>query len=80
MRIDQTRRCNSFGRPADSWLISILRGAAYFFSRQPRVLEIDTPYVTAGIEGTEVLIRVEQDRSLLTVFEGTVAWSNDRGR
>ena len=81
MRIDQNTTVQ-FVRAAErgSSLISILRGAAYFFSRQPRVLEIDTPYVTAGIEGTEFLIRVEQDRSLLTVFEGTVAWSNDRGR
>ena len=61
-------------------LLSILRGAAYFFSRQPRLLEIDTPFVTAGIEGTEFLLQVEDGRSLLTVFEGKVAWSNDQGQ
>lgn len=61
-------------------LLSLLRGAAYFFSRQPRRLEIDTPFVTAGIEGTEFLLRVEPDRSLLAVFEGKVAWRNDLGQ
>ena len=61
-------------------VLALLRGTAYFFSRQPRVLEIDTPFVTAGIEGTEFLVRVEEDRSLLTVFEGKVSWSNDHGR
>ena len=81
VRIDQntTVRLTRIA-PDGGSMLAIARGAAYFFSRQPRVLEIDTPYVTAGIEGTEFLVRVEEGRSLLTVFEGKVAWSNDQGR
>src|SRR5688572_17513472 len=34
-------------------LVELVRGALYFFSRQPGNLEIQTPFVNAGVEGTE---------------------------
>jgi tetratricopeptide (TPR) repeat protein len=60
-------------------LIHILRGAAYFFSRIPRSLKVTTPFVNAGVEGTEFFIRVEIDQAMLSVFEGQVAATNDVG-
>ena len=55
-------------------------GAFQSFSRAPRALEVNTPYINGLIEGTEFLMRVEADQSLITVFEGKVAASNDLGR
>ena len=60
-------------------LLDLLKGAVYFFSREPRSLDVRTPFISAGVEGTEFLVRVESDRSLVSVFEGQVVAANDRG-
>jgi tetratricopeptide (TPR) repeat protein len=79
-RIDQNTRVRLVRIPADQpSLIRVLEGAVYFFSRRPRVLEIDTPFVNAMVEGTEFLIRVDTGATLVTVLEGRVAARNDRG-
>jgi hypothetical protein len=52
---------------------------AHFFSRVTRNLEVRTPSVNAGVEGTEFFIQVEEDKTLLTIFEGKVLASNDAG-
>src|SRR6266542_5110674 len=61
-----------------TWL-DLIRGALYFFSRMPRNLEVRTAFVNAGVEGTEGLIVVESNRTLITIFEGTVLASNPSG-
>jgi tetratricopeptide (TPR) repeat protein len=61
-----------------SWF-DLVRGALYFFSRMPRNLEVRTAFVNAGVEGTEGLIVVESNRTLITIFEGTVLASNPSG-
>src|SRR5262249_3468946 len=60
-------------------VVSLLRGAAHFFSRGPRSLEVQTPFTVAGVRGTEFFIGLEPDRALLTVFEGTVVAQNPAG-
>jgi tetratricopeptide (TPR) repeat protein len=60
-------------------LLDLIRGALYFFSRMPRNLEVRTAFVNAGVEGTEGLIVVEPNRTLITIFEGTVLASNQSG-
>src|SRR5712691_2959108 len=60
-------------------VVDLLRGAAHFFSRGPRSLEVQTPFTVAGVRGTEFLVGVEPDRTLLTVFEGTVLAQNPTG-
>src|SRR5256712_9328232 len=60
-------------------VVNLLRGAAHFFSRGPRGLEVQTPFRVAGIRGTEFLVSVEPDRTLLTIFEGTVVAENQAG-
>lgn len=81
IRIDQNTqvRLVSPPRPNHS-LLELLRGVLYLFSREPRALNVYTPYVNAGVEGTEFLVRVDEDRTQVTVFEGRVSASNDRGR
>jgi tetratricopeptide (TPR) repeat protein len=61
-----------------SW-IELLKGAIYFFSRLPRNLEIVTAFVNAGVEGTEGLVRVDSDKTFISIFEGRVLAANQSG-
>ncbi len=60
-------------------LLEIWNGAAYLFSRTPLKLDVKTPHVSGGIEGTEFLLHVDEsgDRSFIQVFEGTVSAKNN---
>ena len=60
-------------------LIDLLKGAAHFFSREPRSLKVKTQYAIFGVRGTEFYIRAEETRSLLSVFEGSVLAENAAG-
>ena len=66
------------GRAGRSF-IDLLRGAILFFTRQPRSLDIRTPFVNAAVEGTEFLIRVDDNRAEVAVLDGTVHLTNDQG-
>jgi len=76
LRVDQNTTV-LFAAPPEPKLslLELIEGAIYFLSRTPRSLEIRTPFVNAGVEGTEFFTRVEaeQKRTFITVFEGTVA-------
>ncbi len=61
------------------WL-ELLRGAANFLSRTPISLKIRTPFLNAHIEGTEFLVRVDEDEAAILVFAGTVLAENRAGR
>ena len=61
-----------------SGIVELTRGAIYFLSQVRRTLTIRTPYVNAGIEGTEVYLRVRDPATPATaaeliVLEGRVA-------
>src|SRR4051794_7948034 len=61
LRLDE----NTVGRIAappgpGSGIVELTRGAVYFLSQVRRTLTIRTPYVNAGIEGTEVYLRVRE--------------------
>jgi tetratricopeptide (TPR) repeat protein len=60
-------------------VVDLLKGAAHFFSSGPNSLEVRTPFTTAGVRGTEFLVSVEEDKALLSVFEGTVLAANEAG-
>lgn len=60
-------------------IVEFFRGAAHFFSRTPRALEVQTAFVNAGVEGTEFSIKVDEDRTTLSIFSGKVLASNDAG-
>ncbi|MBL8481694.1 MAG: TonB-dependent receptor [Rhodocyclaceae bacterium] len=59
--------------------IDLLKGALQSFSRKPRVLTVNTPYLNGSIEGTEFALRVLDGETRLTVFEGTVVAANEQG-
>ncbi|MGW8193758.1 MAG: FecR domain-containing protein [Desulforhopalus sp.] len=83
---DSTLRINQnsafiFQQPNEekSFFLDLLRGAAHFFSRTPRALEVRTPHTSAGVRGTEFLVSIEDDRTLLIVYEGAVLAENSAG-
>ncbi len=60
-------------------VVDLFKGAAHFLSRGPRSLDVQTPFTTAGIRGTEFFISVEADKTFLSIFEGTVVAENPAG-
>jgi tetratricopeptide (TPR) repeat protein len=80
LRLDQNTTITLGGiKEEHTSLISLLKGAAHFFSRAPRSLEVRTAFVNAGVEGTEFFIKVDENQTFLTVFEGKVLAKNDAG-
>lgn len=80
MRLDQatTLTLTAVARESES-VLDMLRGAAHFISRVPRNLKITTPFVNAGVEGTEFVVRAGADNAFVAVFEGTVIADNRAG-
>src|SRR4051812_10762597 len=54
-------------------LVELVRGGLYFLSEVRRTLTVRTPYVNAGVEGTEGYLRVADSRTEMIVLEGRVA-------
>ncbi|MDH3689600.1 MAG: FecR domain-containing protein [Gammaproteobacteria bacterium] len=82
LRIDQStavRLVDITDKEEERSFLSLLAGAFQSFSRKPREMEVDTPYLNGSIEGTEFVFRVEGDRTILTVLEGQVLAANDQG-
>ena len=80
LRLDQNTAV-TFSKPEEevTFPIKLLNGAAYFFSHIRRSLKLFTPFVNALIEGTEFFARVESNRTILSIFEGRVALTNQEG-
>ncbi len=78
VRLDQNTALHLPGED-QPLVVKLLYGAAYFFSRDPRRLTVDTPFIDAAVEGTEFLVQVEAERTLIVVFEGRVRASNPHG-
>jgi Tfp pilus assembly protein PilF len=80
LRLDQNTVVNFAPSEHDRVsVLELLSGAAHFFSRTPRSLKINTPFVNAAVEGTEFFVRVERDQTSLSVFTGRVLAVNDFG-
>ena len=80
LRLDQNTTMTLGGiKPTGGSLIELVKGATHFFSRVPRNLEVRTAFVNAGVEGTEGVIRVTDDKAEVTIFEGKVVAANESG-
>ena len=80
LRLDQNTTITLGGvKEKRGSIVELAKGAVYFFSRVRRSLEVMTGFVDAGVEGTEGLIRVEEDRTLIMIFDGQVLASNAAG-
>jgi tetratricopeptide (TPR) repeat protein len=60
-------------------VVDLAKGAAHFLSRSPARVDVQTPFTVAGIRGTEFFVRVADDATLLSIFDGTVVAANDAG-
>ncbi|MGD8349894.1 MAG: TonB-dependent receptor [Gammaproteobacteria bacterium] len=67
------------GEQEEPSLLDIIRGALHSFSRKPRKIAINSPYLNGSIEGTEFVFRVDDDQTQITVFEGFVVAANNQG-
>ncbi|MBT8435123.1 MAG: FecR domain-containing protein, partial [Gammaproteobacteria bacterium] len=82
LRLDENttmRLVNITEEEEEQSLLDIIKGALHSFSRKPKKLMVNSPYLNGSIEGTEFVFRVTDDQSELTVFEGTVVAANDQG-
>lgn len=80
LRLDQKTTLN-FGQIAADKpsSMSLISGIVHFISRIRQTFTVDTPYVNAGIEGTEFVVAVLKDLARVTVFEGQVKAYNAQG-
>jgi tetratricopeptide (TPR) repeat protein len=60
-------------------LLDLIMGVVQFFSNHPRSLDVRTPFLNAGVEGTEFVVRVTSDETFLLVFSGRVRAENQFG-
>jgi tetratricopeptide (TPR) repeat protein len=80
LRLDQNTTV-TFSEPEKekTFWVKLLSGAAYFFSRVRRSIKVLTPFVNAIVEGTEFYVRVESDKTYVSIFEGQVGLTNEAG-
>ncbi|HLN90221.1 MAG TPA: FecR domain-containing protein, partial [Patescibacteria group bacterium] len=80
LRLDQNTTIRFYEPERErNFLLDLLDGAAYFISRTPKGFKCTTPYMNAGVEGTEFLLAVGNGKTSLSVFEGTVLAENSFG-
>lgn len=59
--------------------LELLRGVLNVMTRTPRPFTIRTPYLNAGVDGTEFAVRVDESSTVVSVLEGKVRASNELG-
>lgn len=59
-----------------SGVVRLLRGTLYFLSQVRRTLTVETPYVTVGIDGTELLVEVRPGLTDVLVLDGRARLSD----
>lgn len=83
MRLDQNTTVTfSVAKEEPATWIHLVGGIAHFLSRLPGgfKLKVLTPFVNGTVEGTEFVFDVDPARTVLTVFEGTVAAETPDGQ
>jgi tetratricopeptide (TPR) repeat protein/opacity protein-like surface antigen len=80
MRLSENSSLTLEGEADDrSSVLDIVKGAGHFFSTKPNSLEVKTPYAAAGVRGTEFLVKVDENRTFISIFAGAVFAHNDFG-
>ncbi len=80
LRVDQQTTIVFGGLKQErTFLMELLNGVVHFFSRKARSLEFDTPFVNGVVEGTEFLVKVDESRTLISLFEGRIRTGNAQG-
>jgi tetratricopeptide (TPR) repeat protein len=63
-----------------TFIFRLLKGAANFFSRRPRSLNILTPFANGVVEGTEFYVQVDLEKTRIDLFEGRILAENQYGQ
>jgi tetratricopeptide (TPR) repeat protein len=82
LRIDQNtamRLIDITPQDEEQSLLDLFKGAFQSFSRKPKFLKVNTPYLNGSVEGTEFVFRVDDDEATITMLEGVVLASNNQG-
>jgi Tfp pilus assembly protein PilF len=82
LRIDQNtamRLIDITPQDEEQSILDVFTGAFQSFSRKPKFLRVNTPYLNGSVEGTEFVFRVEDEEATITVLEGVVLASNNQG-
>lgn len=79
LRLDQNTTLTLDAAPERSSVIELVRGAINVITRTRKPFEVRTPFLNAGVEGTEFMVRVGLDVTQIAVFEGSVSAANSRG-
>ena len=82
LRIDQNtamRLIDITPQDEEQSILDLFTGAFQSFSRKPKFLKVNTPYLNGSVEGTEFVFRVDDDEATITVLEGVVLASNNQG-
>ncbi|MEO6562596.1 MAG: TonB-dependent receptor, partial [Nitrosospira sp.] len=80
LRLDQ-KTTLTLANPAQdkTALVELLTGALYVITRTPKPFKVKTPFMNAGVDGTEFFIGLEEDKARLVIYEGKVSASNEYG-
>ncbi len=78
LRLDQNTTI-TLGRvqKEQTFLVDLIEGATYFFSRATRALEVPIAFINAGVEGTEGLIRIGNTQTEITILDAKIVAAND---
>lgn len=63
-----------------SWVINIIKGLALIRSRETQRLNVQTPFINVVHDGTEFLVKVTKQQAEITVLDGLVSATNQRGK
>lgn len=80
LRLDQ-KTTVTFSEPGkdNPTLLDLITGIIHVITRTPTPFNVRTPFVNAGIEGTEFLVSTGQHDTTLTLYEGKILASNNQG-
>lgn len=60
-------------------LLDLFSGAIHIITRTPKPFKVRTPFVNAGVDGTEFFVGVDENSTKLVIYEGRVTASNEQG-
>lgn len=82
LRLDQ-KTSMTFSKPESqekaSSLMELFSGAIHIITRTPKPFKVRTPFINAGVDGTEFFVGVDETSTRLVIYEGKVTVSNDQG-
>lgn len=81
LRLDQ-KTSITFPKSEDNEATSLLdlfSGAIHIITRTPKPFKVRTPFVNAGVDGTEFFVGVDENSTKLVIYEGQITASNERG-